>query len=266
MPDPITIGVCLVKGGIAIAKSAALKAALAKGVAWIAGKSIADGVVIAGGAVATIGAGSLVVDKCNSIEKAVVQMDKGIADGDPVTFGIGGLNALRAVFSIEDCIFDIQDIAPYYCGSDIIDQLDQSKITENVKVRAIQFAKSKIADEIGDYIIRQRSQKMTPQKVGDDPAYREKVQMFYEFGFPHKDGYEEIIDSAGIIYNNIVQLNYKLGLWKDINEYDHFLVYCMAGWIKENLDNANVRRTSQEEIAEDITNRIFAYLRNTGKM
>lgn len=42
--------------------------------------------------------------------------------------------------------------------------------------------------------------------------------------------------------------------------YDHYLAYCIAGWIKDNLWNKTADCKTQKEVAADITNNIFKYI------
>lgn len=159
-------------------------------------------------------------------------------------------------------MFDFYDISSY-CQADEFLQFDNFQISEETKKDAIQYAKGKLIDSIGGYIEDQCSSGRSSGTICNDPNYKKKILMFYQCGFSKNDSYQTIIDNAGVVYNNIIQFNYKLGIHKDLSIYDHFLVYCMAGWIKENLLDYSVDNRSQKDIASDITTRIFEYLKYT---
>ena len=74
------------------------------------------------------------------------------------------------------------------------------------------------------------------------------------------ESYSYILGQAGKVYDKIVRYNLYLGLWPDYYRYDHYLAYCIAGWIKDNLWNNTADNKTQKEVAADITNNIFRYI------
>lgn len=75
-----------------------------------------------------------------------------------------------------------------------------------------------------------------------------------------KESCPYLLGQAGKVYDKIVRYNLYLGLWSDYYRYDHYLAYCIAGWIKDNLWNNTADRKTQKEVAADITNNIFKYI------
>ena len=77
--------------------------------------------------------------------------------------------------------------------------------------------------------------------------------------------YYLILGRGGRIYADICSLNIKYNL-SDGSVYDHYLVYCIAGWILEHVRNIDcLIGVSQKQLAHDITDNILDYLRYTGK-
>mgnify|MGYP003294691592 CR=1 FL=1 len=79
------------------------------------------------------------------------------------------------------------------------------------------------------------------------------------------DDYEEIKGRAGRIYSDICELNDICGI-RIYGEYDHYLVFCIAGWLIDNKPNLYcLRGKTQKQVASDITNQIFEYLKAYNK-
>lgn len=93
--------------------------------------------------------------------------------------------------------------------------------------------------------------------------YNNKIFSIYHSNFYgcNKESYLYILGQAGKVYNEIVRINLSLGLWSDYYRYDHYLAYCIAGWIKDNLSNKTADIKTQREVAADITNNIFKYIK-----
>ena len=77
------------------------------------------------------------------------------------------------------------------------------------------------------------------------------------------DNYIEILGRTGRIYSDMCNLNILSGIRdKNSTEYDHYLVYCIAGWMKDHLLLSCLDGKNQKEITRDITNYILDYLKN----
>lgn len=70
----------------------------------------------------------------------------------------------------------------------------------------------------------------------------------------------DILSKAGEAYAAISYIN-KAAFSSSYIEFDHVCVYYMAEWMIANIDNAWMRRLSQEELAGKITDQILDYYR-----
>lgn len=89
----------------------------------------------------------------------------------------------------------------------------------------------------------------------------QKVYIKHTLDLNSYNSYFEIRGRCGRIYSDLSALNQKYGVSTSIGEYDHYLAYCIAGWLKDNKTNLSfIRNKSQKELAHDITNQILDYL------
>lgn len=71
--------------------------------------------------------------------------------------------------------------------------------------------------------------------------------------------YIEVLGRGGRIYADISELNQSVEIG-EYNVYDHYLVYCIAGWLIDNTNQPCLKNVSQKKLAKDITDQIFSYL------
>ncbi len=74
-----------------------------------------------------------------------------------------------------------------------------------------------------------------------------------------------ILDQAGKAYEKIYAFNIQHGYVKGSN-FDHKLVYYLAEWIKNNINNNSLQYLNQQVLATRITNQILDYYRLKDKM
>jgi hypothetical protein len=127
---------------------------------------------------------------------------------------------------------------------------------DNLRNSALEkLTQAELAKEITDYILRLR--------VGEnDPVYSMMVERTYQRYFAHvtKDStLPYIYQQAGKVYKDISQMNRNTKKWER-KEYDHELLFYIAGWIKDNIVNDRVRTLSQAELAGKITDKIIAFV------
>lgn len=85
--------------------------------------------------------------------------------------------------------------------------------------------------------------------------------IYYKHTCDLSDDYTELLGRAGRIYSDMCDLNVLSGIRnRYTREYDHYLVYCIAGWMKDHLSLDCLNGKSQRWIADDITNHILEYL------
>ena len=69
-----------------------------------------------------------------------------------------------------------------------------------------------------------------------------------------------IYQQAGKVYKDISQMNLNTKKWTKTGEFDHELLFYIAGWIKGHVVNESVRSLTQTELAGRITDKIIAYI------
>jgi uncharacterized protein (DUF697 family) len=97
----------------------------------------------------------------------------------------------------------------------------------------------------------------------DAIEYYEKVNSIYRDSFliiSSSSTIQTILNESGKIYESIFNLNIKNGIWKFKTEFDHFLVYVIAGQIKDKIANQYLDSLRQKELAQRITVNIFKWL------
>lgn len=92
--------------------------------------------------------------------------------------------------------------------------------------------------------------------------YEKNIMCLYQTNFNKNvcTTYREVLNQAGMLYDSIRKYNMTLGVGPEYNQYDHYLVYCIAGWIKENIHISEVKSKSQKVIAQNITDDILKFL------
>ena len=248
----------ILKGIFVLAKSHATYAAIAKyGTYMLTTKGIAAtasvGITVAGG----VGLASTVKSLPSKIEKGLNQVFNGISNGSAADFMDGLFRLARAYDSVDDFISDLNDF------------LESSDLNPEFK---ISFEKSlKDIDGLLKNEIERKSYTLLKsvenhlKKIDKTPSeYLERIKTIYiKHTFDLNDNYEELLGRCGRIYSEISSYNQSLSIG-DYFTYDHYLTYCIAGWILDNLNYSCIKGKTQKQLAGDITNKIFAYLKACG--
>lgn len=246
------------KGAMFLSKSVAVKGAIMKYGAYILTTKGVVATASAGLTVATA-AGYLVTIKSipERSMKGFTQVVNGLSNSSPADF-MDGLYQLSKVYcSVGSLLSDFDQL------------VDASNCDYNVKIslkKSMKGLRSLIENEIEhkSYTLLKEIED-TLAKSGMTPNdYSEKVKSIYvKNTLDLDDDYIDLLGRGGRIYSEIRTLNDSLSMG-DYNEYDHYLAYCIAGWLKDNLRLSCLDYKSQNEIARDITDQIFAYLRAYG--
>ena len=107
-------------------------------------------------------------------------------------------------------------------------------------INAIDYYKQKKAEEEYKHFVESTYDK-----------YLKQVRRDSSVGF--------INQQAGKIYRDIFEKNALNGLHKNQNEFDHTLLYYIAGRVKQ-LDNVYLASKSQDEVAREITDQIILFI------
>lgn len=95
--------------------------------------------------------------------------------------------------------------------------------------------------------------------TGEDYSRRINT-IYYKHTYDVPNDYIEVLGRGGRIYSDVSELNQSLGIG-EYNVYDHYLAYCIAGWLIDNTNLACLYNVSQEKLAKDITDQILSYLK-----
>lgn len=250
----------MVKGVIFIAKSAALKAAVVKyGGYLLTTKGIAATVATASTVAGVAGIVAIADDTAKHTVTGFEKMRDGILEESPSKFFDGLTHLHRAYKSATDLLEDFSN----YLNDSIPDVN-----TRNVVKEGINEFKSFVVDEIEHNcvaLIAEVEYYLKRSNISYD-NYKTEIEHIYRQHLCCKpiNDYKYLLGQAGKVYDDIVHYNMRFGINGNNTEFDHFLVYCIAGWIKDNMQSFLVINKSQKELAGDITDNIINYL-NTRK-
>ena len=229
----------MVKGAIFLSKSAAVKAAILKyGSYMVVTKGIAA-TVSAGMTVATA-AGYFVVVKSiptNSV-KGFTQIINGMSQRSST-------NSLISDFNI---FVDSGDCAP-----EVKFSLKKSiKGVEGILKNEIEHKTYQLLKDVENHL----------KEYGyTEDSYSRRINtIYYKHTYDMPNDYIEVLGRGGRIYSDISELNRSIGIG-EYNVYDHYLAYCIAGWLIDNTNIACQYNVSQEKLAKDITDQILSYLK-----
>lgn len=128
---------------------------------------------------------------------------------------------------------------------------------DNLRNDALEkLTQTKLAKKITDYILR-------PGDDKNDPLYSMMVERTYQRYFAQvteDSTLPYVYQQAGKVYKDISQMNLNTKKWTKTSEFDHELLFYIAGWIKDHIVNKSVRSLTQTELAGRITDKIIAYI------
>lgn len=243
-----------IKGAIFLSKSIAVKGTLVKFGAYMLTTKGVAATASAGLAVATA-AGYFVAIKSipeNSI-KGFTQIVNGLSKGSTAEF-MDGLYKLSKVYRTSGSLI-----------SDFYEFVDASECDINVKIslkKSMKGLKSLVMDTIENksYALLEEIEDYLESNGMSTEEYSEQIEAIYDrHTYDLYDNYKELLGRGGRIYSDIRLLNNSLSIGV-YEEYDHYLVYCIAGWMIDNLNLECLMYKSQRELAKDITDQIFEYL------
>lgn len=245
----------ITKGVLFLWKAHGTHLALMKGGAYLY-STYGLGTTIAGAKTVAICAGCVGVASTtvgNSVEGFELLRD-GIIENNPSKTLKGFWNFKKAYTSIASLIngfsffLDNSNVEP-----DLTDYLinGANEIASYLKDKTEEQAIELIA--VMEDILKER--------VSSKTDYDKHINYLYAMSFCDTSlCYKELLGCAGKCYDSIRRYNTSLKIGPDYNLFDHFLIYCIAGWMKEHVSNTTVKTISQKEIARDITDNILIYL------
>lgn len=250
----------IIKGAIALSKYSAVKVFIVKNGAAIVGKLGIDGAIAAGATVAGVtGVAVSIAAIPESTKKGFAQIVKGIKNHKSSEFFDGIYKISRAYSNAAGFVEDFTEYV------EALDIPCEEKISINVTVK-------EMTQVLIDHIEGKAYEKLScfESKLIDEglteKLYHSKIEEIYRMHTEDiYNDYSIVLGRAGRIYADISSYNREHHLVPD-NTYDHYLVYCMSGWLLNNLKHLTcLRDVSQTQLAHDITDNIFCYLRSIGK-
>lgn len=248
------------KGALFLSKSAAAKALLVKASSLIAGGASVASVVSSGLVVCTV-AGYCVTIK-NMPKKTAdgyIKITNGIANGCFSDF-IDGLYQLgRAGMSASSIMNSFIDFV------DGMEAPSDIKISLKSTMKSLEYQVLDTVENKTYKLMKEVEASLKCSGYTEDKYVSEVKTIYFKHTYDLNDDYEELKGRAGRIYSDICELNDKCGI-RTYGEYDHYLVFCIAGWFIENKPNlCCLRGKSQKQVANDITEQIFKYLKAYNK-
>ena len=254
----ITSAILMCKGALFLAKSAAVKTALAKYGAYMV-TTYGIGATVATAATVSTAAGVFVVAKSipQNASDGFILIVRSFKDGSPTDFCEGLYKAAKAYTKAATFMDDFDSFVDGFQG--------EPEIKVSLK-RTMNDLESMVKNQIeGETFSLMRDVENLLRSrgisVNDFQNEIQKVYMKHTLDLNLSNSYFEILGRCGRIYSDLSALNQKYGVSTNIGEYDHYLAYCIAGWMKDNKTNlSSIRNKSQKELAHDITNQILDYL------
>ena len=246
----------IAKGAIFLAKSAAVKGFLAKYGAYIVhhyGWGVVAKTTIAASAVT--GTALAINSAINKTKEGYCLIIDGIDNRSYSQFFNGILQLTQSGMNVDSIIDGFKDFVDNWdCDYDV--KISFKDTMEDLR--------GLICDHLGQKTISliKEAEELLKQNDYSNELYIEQVNAIYhEHTDDIEDNYTLLLGCAGRIYSDMCDLNILSGLRKqDSNEYDHYLVYCIAGWFKDHLTLNCLWNKNQKQLADDITNHILDYL------
>lgn len=236
----------MVKGAIFLSKSAAVKTFIVKNGALIVGKLGVDGTITAAATTAAItGTAISIASIPKNTKEGFNKMIKGMGNRSAADF-FEGLTQVSAAYSSVTGFID-----------DFNEYVDSLNVTTEVKIeikKSVEDMSSLLKCEIEKKSIEllREFENSLKDKGLTNTEYISKINAIYKIHTDDMyDDYDVVLGRGGRIYADICELNKTFRL-KDGDEYDHYLVYCIAGWILDHVRTLDcLLGVSQKKLAHD---------------
>lgn len=243
------------KGAIFLSKSAAVKAAIVKcGSYMLATKGLVATVSV-GMKVATV-AGYFVVIKSiptNSV-KGFTQIINGMSEGSMADF-MDGIYHLSKVYSSASSL--INDFCEFVDAGNCDPEI---KVSLKKSIKGVEGILKNEIEHKGYQLLKEAENHLKNYGYTGESYSRRINTIYYKHTYDMPNDYIEILGRGGRIYSDISDFNQSLGIG-EYHVYDHYLTYCIAGWLIDNTNQACLANVSQEKLAKDITDQILSYLK-----
>lgn len=250
----------IAKGAIALSKYAGVKAFIVKNGATIIGKMGVDGALAAGVTVAgAAGVAVTVASIPQNTKEAFSKIVRGILENKSSEL-FDGIYKLYSVYSTADGF--ITDFNNYVQDLDLN---NEDKVAINVTVKEVTQVLLDHIEGTAYNSLRQFEAKLRISQLTEDSYKKITDDIYKEHTKDVWDNYSIILGRAGRIYADMSEFNRTHKLLDD-NTFDHYLVFCIAGWFLNNYGNYNcLKNKNQELLAHDVTDNILSYLKSIGK-
>lgn len=248
----------VVKGALVLVKTIPVKSCVIHFfTSLLAKKGVLDTIGIIATIAGPVGVGYSIVSIPKKAKKGIQKLSEGINNGSPSDILDGVSNLAQVYGSFDDFVSDFNEL------------LESDAIQPEVKLsieKSVNDMKKLLQNEIENKAVTLLKEVEEHLKNrGKSPLdYSKRIKTIYmKHTFDLKDDYNELLGRCGRIYADISSYNQSLSIG-DFYTYDHYLAYCIAGWVLDNLSFTCINGKTQKNLAGDITNQIFAYLKATG--
>lgn len=250
----------MIKGAIFLSKTTAIKTLAVKHGAYIVGKLGIDGTLAAAATASTIAGTAIAIASIPQNTK--VGFDKiitGLANRSAANF-FDGLYKVSTAYSTTTSF--LNDFNSY------VDSFNTTSETKIEIKNTVNEMRSLLVSEIekkSAVLLKEFEDSLKQKKLTKDQYISEIDNIYRKHTENLFDDYNLILGRGGRIYADICSVNKKYCL-TDTSIYDHYLVYCIAGWILEHIKNLDcLVGVSQRKLAHDITDNILYYLKTIGR-
>lgn len=248
------------KGALFLSKSAAAKALLVKASSLIAGGASIASVVSSGLVVCTV-AGYCVTVKNMSQKTAdgYIKITNGIANGSFSDFVDGLYQLGRAGMSVSSIVNGFCDFV------NGMEAPQEVKISLKSTMKSLEYQVYDTVENKTYKLLKEVETSLKGRGYTEDKYISDVRTIYFNHTYDLHDNYEELKGRAGRIYSDMCELNDKCGIGTN-GEFDHYLVFCIAGWFIDNKPNMYcLQGKSQKQVANDITEQILDYLKSYDK-
>lgn len=250
----------MIKGTLFLSKTAAIKTILIKHGAYIVGKLGVDGTLaLAATTTAATGAVLAIASIPQNTKDGFNKLISGLENQSAGEFFEGLFKISQAYSTVADFQADFNNYVDSFNVSKEV-KLELKNVVDDMQSLLLYEIEKKAIDMVKEF-----ENLLAKRRISKSEYLSEIEKIYHKHTDSIEDNYFLILGRCGRIYADICSLNKKLKL-SDGTVYDHYLVYCIAGWVLEHIrDKDCLVGVSQRQLAHDITDNILDYLRLTGK-
>lgn len=250
----------MIKGAIFLSKTTAIKALAVKHGAYIVGKLGIDGTIAVAATASTVtGTAIAIASIPQNTKVGFNKIIDGVANRSAADFFDGLCKVSSAYSTVTGFLGDFNNYV------DSFDTTTETKIEIKNTVKEMRSLLVSEIEKKSVELLKEFEEALKQKQLTKDQYLSEIDNIYRKHTENLLDDYDLILGRGGRIYADICSINKKYCL-TDTSIYDHYLVYCIAGWILEHVRNLDcLVGISQRKLAHDITDNILYYLKTIGR-